>query len=150
MRVVDAHEHGVGFRELGQEGQQRDPDGQRVRRLGVVRERAVEGIGLGVGEVRELADRGPEQFGEAGERELGLGLDTLRLEQRSCRPPARARVAEQRGLADAGFAPQDQDPAAASARGRQQQIDAVALGCTTHEHEGERRPRRVRVAVKTW
>ena len=58
LRVVDAHEHGVGFRELGEQGQQRDPDGQRVCGLGVVRERAVEGIGLGVGKVRELADRG--------------------------------------------------------------------------------------------
>ena len=141
LRVVDAHEHGVGLRELGQQGQQRDPDGQRVRRLGVVRERAVEGIGLRVGEARELADRRSQQLGEAGEGELGLGLDTLGLEQRHA-AGLLARVAEQRGLADPGFAPQDEDPAAASARGRQQRIDAVALGCTTHEHASERRPRR--------
>ena len=95
----------------------------------------------GVGQVRELADRGPQQLGEAGEGELGLGLDTLRLEQRHA-AGLLARVTEQRGLADPGFAPQDEDPAAASARGRQQRIDAVALGCTTHEHESERTPRR--------
>ena len=67
MRVVDAHEHGLGFRELGQQGQERDPDGERVRGLGVVRERAVEGIGLSVGKARDLADRGPQQLRESGE-----------------------------------------------------------------------------------
>ena len=45
------------------------------------RERAVERIGLRVGEARELADRRSQQLGEAGEGELGLGLDTLGLEQ---------------------------------------------------------------------
>ncbi len=150
LRVVDAHEHRFGLGELGQQGQQRDPDRQRVRGLGVVRERAlVEGVGLGVGEVRELPDRGSQQFGEPGEGQLGLGLHTLGLEQCHAARPL-SRVAEQRGLADPGFAPQDEDLAAALARGRQQRIDAAALGCPTHEHEAERTRPRVRAAVKTW
>ena len=149
LRIVDAHQHRLGLRELGQQRQQRDADGQRVGGLGVVRQRAVEGVGLGVGQAPDLTDRGPEQLGEAREGQLGLGLDSLRLEHGHA-AGLLPRVAQQRGLADPGFAPQDQGPAAASARGRQQRIDAVALGCTTHEHGVERTRPQAHRAVKTW
>ena len=101
--------------------------------LGGQPEGAAQGRGLDVGElVGEVEDR-PQQLVQAGERQLGLGLDAGAGEH--AHPVrARQRALQQRGLADPRVAAQHEH-AAARVPGRvEQAVDRRALALSAQEH----------------
>ena len=59
LRVVDGDEHRRRLGQRDQKGVQRDAHGERVRGLAVQRQRALEGLGLGRGQGRDLFVTGP-------------------------------------------------------------------------------------------
>jgi hypothetical protein len=70
---------------------------------------------------------------EGGEGQLGLGLDPGGPQHGHPLGPPGGMV-EQRGLADAGLAPEHQRPAAGPAGVREQPIEGVAFGAPAVEH----------------
>jgi hypothetical protein len=124
--VDDAHQRAlVGH--PGEQAQHGEPDEQAVRRRPVAQ---AEGGGQRVALRRRqrcepILERGAELL-QAGERDLGLGLHA-----RGARDVAVRRgldqVLQQRGLADARLAAQDEHLAASRAHGFQQPVQRLAL-----------------------
>ena len=148
LRVVDGHEHRRRLRQRHKKRVERDPHGQGICGLTVVSASALRRrVRLRRGQrCHGVGDRAQE-LGEAGEGELGLALDALRsqLGQPPCLLPG---VVDERGLADAGLAAEDEQPARTGASGRQQRVDALPLDATAYEHRASVRPSSVRVDPK--
>ena len=98
-----------------------------ARAVGRDAERRLQRAALGVRQPLEQRRQGPQQLVHAGERELRLRLDPFGAQHAEVRRRRRARV-EQRGLASARDAADDQHPAGAGARGGKQLLERVELG----------------------
>ena len=81
----------------------------------------------GAGSESTRAEHGPQELVQAGERQVGLGLQADRGEHRHVLAGRLDGVAQQRRLADAGLAAQDEHAAASAPSGFEQLLDALAL-----------------------
>jgi hypothetical protein len=131
---------------LGREREQaegRGADGEAVaRHRRAEREGPSEGGGLRLGQGTDAVERGPEEVGEDGERKLALRLDAARAQDSHVVVRA-GRVLEQRRLADARLAPEDECAATPAARVREEGVQAGALRLAPDQHAaivGERWP----------
>ena len=104
-----------------------------MRRGRPERERAAQGARLDLGDVVEPVEQRRDELGEAGERDVGLGLDAAGPQHAQAGRLA-DRPAHQRGLADARLAVQQQGAAAARARLLQQPVDPCPLAFASYEH----------------
>jgi hypothetical protein len=134
LHVVDDRQHrGV----LGRHGEQAERRGRHrepvSRHWRADRQRASEGGRLGAWQAVEMVEQRPEQIGQAGERQLGLGLDPLGPEQPHAGGPLHG-VAEQRGLADAGLPANHQRAALAVPCRLKEVVDPGAFPTPPHEH----------------
>ena len=133
-RVVDRHEHGRALADRGQQAERRGVEREAVaghRRP--ERERARERRPLRRRQRAQLGHDGAEQVGEAGERELGLGLDAARAQHRH--PVGGGdRVVEQRALADPRLAADHERGARSRVRPREQLRQAGPLCIAAEQH----------------
>ena len=106
----------------GEQCEGRATDGQPVRRDGIVQpKRSTERSRLPIRELVQAGQRRPENVAEPREGELGLGLDSARLDDRRARRPL-ARMREQRRLPDTGLAAHDEGAASSRERLRDDRI----------------------------
>jgi hypothetical protein len=133
MGVVEDHEDGELLCCLDEQGQRRGADDEGVRFAFLERKRRSEGLPLNRWDPREQLEHRAEQLVQARERELQLGLDSRRGED-----PHVSRVAaglcEERGLAHAGVADDDQRSAASAPCLVEESRDAPQLPFPPDEH----------------
>ncbi len=99
------------------------------------RERPAQRGGLGRRDRVEPVEQRPEQLAQAREGDVGLGLHPARAQDRHAGGDRlRARVLEQRGLADPGLADEEQRAAPAGAGVAQQPVDPGPLLVAADEH----------------
>ena len=134
LRVVDEAQDRPFLGELRQQRQHGDRDQEPVVAAALPEaQRALERGGLGRGQVVAQSQGGPDELMQAGERELGLRLDAASREDvRADREDA--SLVEERGLADARLAPDDECPAAGRAGGLEQPDDVLAFPPASAEH----------------
>jgi hypothetical protein len=141
--VVDEAQHRSAFGGLRQQAQHGDADDEAVlARGGAEAERTAQAARLHPRQpVEPIEDRADERV-ERRVRQLGLGLDTAGRQHAHVTGPG-ARRLEQRRLAGAGGAGQDQRAAVAGTCRLQQRVDARELGFAPVESRpGPRRHRR--------
>ena len=122
--IVDEAEQRSLLGHFGQEGQGSEPDEESIGRFTRAQaEGRGERVALGVRQLRETIQHRQAELMQAGERKLHLGLDPRGPRDATFRP-ARGEVLEQRGLADARLATQDED----SAMAREDVVDHLIEG----------------------
>ncbi len=127
LRVVDHAEHAAAVGDVGQQGQRRQRDEERVVDRAVREaERAPHRRRLRTGKAVQPVEDRAQQLVQAREREVGLRLQTHRLEHGHV-AGCRDGMAQQRGLADPRLAAQHEHLAAAGAGAVQQRLDPTAL-----------------------
>ena len=124
--IVDQADDGQLGRGRREQPERGGPDRQPVgRRSGRHRQRVLERLTLGLGQVGGQRQHRPEQLVERREGEPMLGLHPAHLQDgRAVR--ADGDPVEQRGLAHPGLAADEQRAAAAGLRGGDQAVDTVA------------------------
>ena len=141
LRVVDRNQDrlllGRHREQAEQAGRDREPV---VRRRRPERERPPQRARLHLRDVVEAVEQGCDQLGQAGERDVGLGLDPPRPQHPQPRRLA-DRPAHQRGLADAGLAVHQQRPALAGTGLLQQAVDPCPFAFASYEHRRSLSPR---------
>ena len=109
-------------------GREPVPRGGGRKRKGTLERRRLRGR-----DAVDRAERRPQQFGEAGEWHLRLGLDAARTENtHRCR--AGDRVLEQRGLADPRLPHQREHATPPAPRLREQPVDGQPLLFAAQQH----------------
>ena len=134
LGVVDRHEQRALLGAQREQAQRRDADQEAVAvRAGREAQRAFQRRGLRLGQLADPVQRGPQQRVQAGERDLGLGLDPARSEHGHL---ARVLdgVLEQRRLPDPGLARDHEHLARAEPGGREQLLDASQLLAAPDHH----------------
>src|SRR5262249_13493140 len=134
VRVVDEAQDRPLFGELGQDRQAGREDEKAL--LPSPRFQADSGPERGrlrAGKPVDVSEGGPQQLVERGEGELGLRLDAARGQDVHV-GGAVASVLQQRRLAHAGLAAQDEAAATRSTSGAEQLADHGALGIPPVEH----------------
>ena len=139
MRVVHEDQQRPVLGRRAQQAQEPHAHGQRVverpRRL-PHRQRGLDRGGLAVGQLAQVIQQRPGDLAQRRERQLGLGLDTDRLDDLD--PGVTGDLAgagQQRGLADPRL-PGDQEGAPAARTGIAQQLaDLLDLATASEEHE---------------
>ena len=118
----------------GQQAERRGADGEAIA---LARLTEPEGAGerprLPLGDLPEPIEQRPADVVQAGELELGLGLDTTGTDDGHPLRP-RGGVVEQRRLADPRLAAQQQGAAALGAGGGEQLLDPLPLGLAANQH----------------
>jgi hypothetical protein len=112
--VVGDHQDRRTFGQIRQQGKHGDPGQQRVRNNGVrgEAERPQQGLGLPAGQASSTGQYRPQELVQPGEREFRLRLPPGdRQDPHACRPCPSGCVGQQRGLAHARLARDDQDVA---------------------------------------
>ena len=140
LGVVDHAEQRALLCDLGEEAQHGQADEEAIRRVvadGPAECRA-ERVALRTGQSVEAVEHRRTELMQSGVRQLHLGLDAGRPCDTTAGRP-RDEVVQQRGLAGAGLAAQDQDVAAARAHARD---DAVERRAFVPPAQQARRPRR--------
>ncbi len=133
-RVVEHGEQRLLLGGVGQQGEHADADQEGVR-VALVREAegAAEGARLGLGEGVDPVLERPQELVQRSVGQLGLVLDAGRPQHGEA-GRRRRRVLEQRGLADAGFAAQDERTTGTAASGVEESSEPCHLGLTTDQH----------------
>ena len=138
--VVGQHDHRALLRERGQQAERAGAHELRLRGGGRREaERGVEGAGLRRGQPPELTERRPQQLGQAGERDLDLGLHPAHA-QHGRVPGDLRRVLEQRALADPRLAAHHEHAARARPGVGHEPLDALALGSAAQQHATDPMP----------
>jgi hypothetical protein len=143
VRVVDHAEQWLRIGRRREQAEHGHRDDEAI--LDAVRgqaEGAAQGGSLDVGELVGEVEDGPQHLVQSGERQLGLGLDAGAREH--AHPPGACHGAlQQRGLADARLAAQDEDAAARAPGPVEQAVDRRALALSPQQHAPTlRRPTR--------
>ena len=135
VRVVDDAQQRLRLGRRGEQAEHRHRDEEAIlHALGRQPERAAQRGGLHVGQLGGAVQHRPQELVQAGEGQLGLGLDAGPGEH--AHPVgARQRVLQQRGLADARVAAQHQDAAARGAGRIEQAVDRLALAVSSQQHD---------------
>jgi hypothetical protein len=146
-RVVDHDQERLLIRDLGQQGEGRQPDEKAVGcRLLLHPERAAERRGLAARQPIDVAQHRSQQLMQPGEGELRFGLDARGQEHtRAGGPGAGDGRMQQGALAEPGFAKHQQRRARRPAS-KQQRTDLRQLGVTT-DQPGLLRARQHRVQL---
>ena len=134
LRIVDQAQQRAFAGDVRQQRQRGEVDEER-RRLAPALEPqgAAECAGLWRGKAGHSIQHRSQQLLQSGERQLRLGLDAERLEDAHVRCLL-ARVAEQRRLADARFATDDEHATARPAGVREQPGNGSTLRASAAEH----------------
>ncbi len=134
LGVVDDDEQGPRLGRRGEQVQRCRAGREAVERRRLPQsERASEHVRLRGRQLGQVPEQRPQQLEQAGELELGLGLDA---ECPDDRHPLGAPdgIVEQRCLADPGFAAHEKRTAAPTPTLQQQLVDAGSGGFPTDEH----------------
>jgi hypothetical protein len=134
VRVVDHTQHGPPLGHLGEQAE----DGHRGQEPVVVAatlqaERGPKGRGLGPGQAPDLTEDRPQQLVQAGEGQLGLGLDAARLQDLHVGSMLDG-ILEQRRLPRTSLPAQDEDAAPETPGGVQERRQRRALGVPAVQH----------------
>jgi len=133
VRIVDHHQQRAVVGELGQQRQHRDTDQESVRRTRHVQpERATQRPGLHRRQRIEPIQHRVQQQVQARVGQFGLGLHARAAQHPQ---PAGVGVCEQRGLADARLAPDDQCAAFTGPYGIHQLVHRRQLGVPPVQHD---------------
>jgi hypothetical protein len=138
VRIVHHGEHGLFVGGRGQQAQDGGRDGEPVvPTLGrLERQRGAERVGLHRRELVAVVEHGGEQLGKAGERNVGLDLDTPGPEHAHAAVQGHLHgPGRQRGLADARLAEGQQRRAPALRRGVQLRGQRGDLVVASDEHD---------------
>ena len=135
LSIVDEAQHRTRLRQLGQQRQARDRDQEAILPRPLPQpERSLQRCGLRLREPLEQVQRRSHELMQPGERQLGLRLDPARRQHLHVARPL-PRILQQRRLAHARLAPQDQRAAARRPRRFDERSHAGALDITPVEHE---------------
>ena len=127
LAVVDGDQHRTAARQVGQVAEHADRDAEAAAGRGrAQREGGLQGVALWIGKLVDHVDRGPEQVEQARVGDLDVELVARHRERGHVGRP-RAGVRDQRGLADARLAPDDQRSGPAVAGVGEQAVDVGAL-----------------------
>ena len=138
LRVVHDAEQGPLLRDAAEQGQHGEADQEAIGRVAAAQpERRAEGVALRIRQALEAVQPRRAELVQAGERELHLGLDARSPPDAAARGP-RQQVLQQRRLADAGLAPDQQHPAVAGANGGHDVVEHGAFRAPTTERRTER------------
>lgn len=133
VRVVDQAHQRRGRRHLDEQAQRREPDQEPVPAVGATQpERAQQGIRLLRRQCSDPGQFGTQQHVQSRERQVGLRLDAG--DPQHARLRVLRRILQQRRLADAGLAADDQRPGAAARHIEQQPFDHLLLSRSAVEH----------------
>jgi hypothetical protein len=133
LGVVHDHEERARLGCRGEHAQRRRADREAVVLLRLAEpQRATQRLGLLGWDLRKVLEERSKQLEEAGELQLGLGLDAERAHDRH---PLRLLdgIFQQGRLADPGLAAHDEGVAATQPRSAEQRVDEVALAFSTDE-----------------
>ena len=133
VRVVDQEEQRCALRCEREQAERAGVHGVGIRVARLERQCAANRRCLSLREAREVVEDGPQGLEQAGERELGLGLESPRAEDPHS-VSGRCSMFEERRLAHARLAADDEGPALAAARGGKQVVDRPLLVVPPDEH----------------
>jgi hypothetical protein len=134
VRVVHEHGHGALARDRREQAQRRRVGREAIDRAGRLQaERGRQRLPLARGHLMQLIGDRRQQRREPCERQALLRREGTHPEQPHVGRLV-AGVRQQRALADARLAAQDERAACACARGSEQPVDRRELRCTTHQH----------------
>ena len=127
LRIIHHAHQRLLLGDVGQQAQKSQPDQEAVRGVADLQtERCAERVALWPGKAVEPTEERHTQLVQPGEREFHLGLDADRPGG-TASGRASQQIAQQRRLADARLAAQDQRAAVAGPRAGQQLIQHLAL-----------------------
>ena len=133
LHIVDQAHQRLRLGRLGQEAQHRERDEEVIRSGPFLQpEGDPQRLLLRAGQPVEAAEHGSAQLMQARERELHLRLDARRSHD-AARRRAAQQVLQQRGLAYAGFAAQDQHAALTHSDAGEQPVQRFALAAPTSQ-----------------
>jgi hypothetical protein len=137
MRIVDDAEQWLLLAGRGQKAERAGADEETAIQRWSEPERAAQRCRLSLRDLVDEVDDRAEELVKTGERQLGLGLHSLRMEHAHVACPF-LRITQERALADARFTAHHERATGAGRRLSEQHIDALTLRCPADQHADDR------------